>query len=88
MCLMNLLHKYCFTPYDSLFSCQSKEQQLVGHWHEYQKGNPDFLSCHKITDSTYSLDSETFGGSYVIKRAPHPYPAHLPSYVGKNQIKS
>lgn len=52
----------------SLLSCQSKEEQLIGHWHEYQKGNPDFLSCHKITDSTYSLDSETYGGSYVIKR--------------------
>lgn len=52
----------------SLFSCQSKEEQLVGHWHEFEKGNPDFLSCHKITDSTYSLDSETYGGSYVIKR--------------------
>lgn len=52
----------------SLFSCQSKEEQLIGHWHEFEKGNPDFLSCHKITDSTYSLDSETYGGSYVIKR--------------------
>lgn len=51
-----------------LFSCQSKEEQLIGHWHEFEKGNPNFLSCHKITDSTYSLDSETYGGSYVIKR--------------------
>lgn len=50
----------------SLFSCQSKEEQLIGHWHEYEIGNPDYINCHKITDSTYSLDLETCG--FSIKR--------------------
>ena len=47
----------------SLFSCQSKEEQLIGHWHEYEVGNPDYISCHKITDSTYSIDLESCGFS-------------------------
>lgn len=52
----------------SLFSCQSKEEQLIGHWHEYEVGNPDYISCHKITDSSYSIDIETHGAGYPIKR--------------------
>lgn len=47
----------------SLFSCQSKEEQLIGHWHEYEVGNPDYMNCHKITDSTYSIDLESCGFS-------------------------
>ncbi|NHN25184.1 hypothetical protein FIA58_005780 [Flavobacterium jejuense] len=52
----------------SLFSCQSKEDQLIGHWHEYEKGNPDFINCHKITDSTYSVDLYTYGSGEPMKR--------------------
>lgn len=51
-----------------LFSCQSKEEQLIGHWHEYKKGNPDFLSCHKITDSTYSVNLFRFNSDSILKR--------------------
>ncbi|WP_445711751.1 hypothetical protein [Flavobacterium sp.] len=52
----------------NLFSCQSKEEQLIGHWHEYEVGNTDYINCHKITDSTYSIDLETYGAGYPIKR--------------------
>ena len=49
-------------------SCVNKEKQLVGHWHEFEKGNPDFVNCHKITDSTYSLNTCTYGSGEPIKR--------------------
>ncbi|VXB56821.1 hypothetical protein FLAVO9AF_200019 [Flavobacterium sp. 9AF] len=41
-------------------SCANKEKQLVGHWHEYQIGNPDFVCCHNITDSTYTITMNVF----------------------------
>ena len=49
-------------------SCENREKQLVGHWHEFKKGNPDILNCHKITDSTYSQNSQTYGSSTPYKR--------------------
>ena len=49
-------------------SCANKEKQLVGHWHEFEKGNPDFINCHKITDSTYFLNAYTYGSGEPFKR--------------------
>ena len=43
-----------------LFSCQNKEEQLVDHWHEFEKGNPQFICCHNITDSTYTITMNVF----------------------------
>ena len=52
-----------------LFACSvNKEKQLVGHWHEFEKGNPDCMSCHIITDSTYSLNAYTYGSGKPFKR--------------------
>jgi len=51
-------------------SCGKKEKQLVGHWHEFEKGNDDFICCHTITDSTYTITMNVFDfmADSILKR--------------------
>ena len=36
-----------------LCSCESREKQIIGHWHEYKIDNPEYiLNCYHYTDST------------------------------------
>jgi len=51
-------------------SCGNKEKQLVGHWHEFEKGNDNFICCHKITDSTYTITMNVFDfmADSILKR--------------------
>ncbi len=46
----------------TLISCQSKQEKLIGHWHEYKTNNSDYLNCYHITDSTFGTNPRTYGG--------------------------
>lgn len=48
----------------ALISCQSEQEKLIGHWHEFMvdSSNKEFNHCFIITDSTIAVDKFTFGG--------------------------
>jgi hypothetical protein len=52
----------------ALISCQSKEEKLVGHWHEFKTNNSEYLNCYHITDSTIGINPLTNGGYGYYKR--------------------
>ncbi len=46
----------------TLISCQSKQEKLIGHWHEFKTNDSEYLNCYKITDSTIGINSLSNGG--------------------------
>ena len=49
-----------------LISCQSEQEKLIGHWHEYKINNPEnILNCYRISDSLIidnALSNNDFNG--------------------------
>ena len=45
-----------------LVSCQSKQEKLIGHWHEFKTNKSDYLNCYHITDSTIGINPLSNGG--------------------------
>lgn len=52
----------------TLISCQSKEEKLVGHWHEYKTNGSDYINCYRITDSTIGFNPRSNGGYDAYRR--------------------
>ena len=44
-------------------SCKNENEKLIGHWHEFNIGESEFLNCFIITDSTFSEDKYSIGGT-------------------------
>lgn len=42
----------------------------MGHWHEFEKGNDNFICCHNITNSTYTITMNVFDfmADSILKR--------------------
>ena len=45
-----------------LISCQSKQEKLIGHWHEFKTNDSEYLNCYQITDSTIGINPRSNGG--------------------------
>jgi hypothetical protein len=44
-----------------LISCQSEQEKLIGHWHEYKINNPEnILNCYRISDSLFTVNSMSY----------------------------
>jgi hypothetical protein len=52
----------------ALVSCQSKQEKLIGHWHEFKVNDSDYLNCYRITDSTIGINSLSNGGFNDYRR--------------------
>ena len=52
----------------ALISCQSKQEKLIGHWHEFKTNDSEYLNCYQINDSTIGFNKLSNGGYQDYKR--------------------
>ena len=52
----------------TLISCQSKQEELIGHWHEFKTNDSEYLNCYQINDSTIGFNKLSNGGYDDYKR--------------------
>ena len=70
----------------TLISCQSKQEKLIGHWHEFKTNDSEYLNCYQITDSTIGINSLSNGGYDDYKRGSDIEQSEILSLANDNYI--
>ena len=77
---------HLITIFLALISCQSEQDKLIGHWHEFKINNSEYLNCYQITDKTIKINSLSNGSNQEYRRGFDIHQSDILSLANNNYI--